>query len=169
MDELMVKDNGISNDLDDAKNNILVKIQGTLLGAGVAGIYQQKADGSTVMAVLPEKDSTVEPMTLDGLIDQLKNIPGVTVDTDSMKASIHSVAGDLEVSLTLKEIYYYYKKEAEDKETTEYAFEIEITAENLNLPGLELKSAAVAIWNTEKEQELERMGIADLLKMVENP
>lgn len=79
MDELMVKDNGISNDPDDAKNNILVKIQGTLLGAGVAGIYQQKADGSTVMAVLPEKDSTVEPMTLDGLIDQLKNIPGVTV------------------------------------------------------------------------------------------
>ena len=75
MDELMVKDNGISNDLDDAKNNILVKIQGTLLGAGVAGIYQQKADGSTVMAVLPEKDSTVEPMRIgdrryhsDGLV-----------------------------------------------------------------------------------------------------
>lgn len=161
----MLKDNSGFGGLSDANSNILVKIQGTLLKAGVTGIYEKRADGGYTIALLPEPGSKAEQMTLDEIIDQINSIPGVTVNTDSIKDAIHSVAGELDVALKLNEIYYYHKEKEDKTSVSEYAFEIELIAKGLTIPGIALESAAVAVWNTDKG--LERMGIKDILEMID--
>lgn len=124
--------------------------------------------------VIPTNAEEAPTITLQQLIDDVRKMAGKDTDTSALETAVSNTAQDSgtginteDIKFQLKMLYFYLDTtQGDGKKIVEYAININIVTEGL-VPAaikdfVDVKHIGVAVWNTDRQQILNKMSIADM-------
>lgn len=162
--------------------NVQASVEAQVFGANVVGMVDRKEEGNiitTQFLVMPSELDENKPFGVEDIVNEInKTIYMIEHDTKEAPQNVDerineeqiknalSVVGLENATFTFVQTFIYYKgkkdKETAETEHMEYAIGIHIKTENLNIGDfhfLDIKEAYINVWDTERQNILERMKI----------
>lgn len=143
----------------------LVKADFELLGTKLVAEYYKGKD-SEYFLLMPTDEKEARGITIEKMLNDISALLGIAVgdiNTEELISSIDSLGLKVsEIKVVLKMAYFYMILDENNKQNTEYAFQLEIDTSAV-LPEtfkmFNIDRVGVAVWNTDRSKIIEKMNL----------
>lgn len=156
-----------------SKLNVALAAEFSIFRTDLSAMFLKEQNGIRFL-VIPTNAEEPPMISLEQLIEDVKKMAGKDTDTSAIESAVSNVAQDsgkgidlANIKFQLKMLYFYLDTtQGEGKKIVEYAININIVTEGL-VPAaikdfVDVKHIGIAVWNTDRQQILHKMSIADI-------
>lgn len=152
--------------VEDAKiMQALIKADFELLGTKLVAEYYKGKD-SEYFLLMPTDEKDANGISIEEMLNDISTLLGIAVgdiNTEELISSIDSLGLKVsEIKVVLKMAYFYMVLDENNKQNTEYAFQLEIdTSKTLpeTFQMFKIDRVGVAVWNVDRSTIIEKMNL----------